>query len=81
MRVILEWAVRTRGVKTNPFDGVEKLVTEKKDRLVTGDELSLAVEIGIARRSTVHSGNGAPDRVALRPPFGRGSRNDARSDR
>lgn len=46
MRVILEWAVRTRGVKVNPFDGVEKLVTEKVNRLVTADELSLAVEIG-----------------------------------
>lgn len=46
MRVILEWAVRTRGIKVNPFDGVEKLVTEKKDRLVTAVELSLAVEVG-----------------------------------
>jgi integrase len=44
--VMLEWAVRRRWIKSNPFDGVEKLVTEKAQRAVTAQELCLAVEVG-----------------------------------
>ena len=46
MRTILEWAVRTRAIKSNPFHGVQKLVTQKKDRSVTAEEQSLSVEVG-----------------------------------
>lgn len=45
-RVMLEWAVRRRMIEANPFDGVEKLRTTKVDRLVSDQELSLAVEVG-----------------------------------
>jgi len=45
-RVILEYAVRTRRIDTNPFANVEKLATQKADRYVTDAELSLAVEVG-----------------------------------
>lgn len=45
-RVILEWGVRRQWIKSNPFDGVEKLATDKHDRLVTDAEMSLAVEVG-----------------------------------
>jgi len=45
-RVVLEWGVRKRWIKANPFDGVEKLVTAKTDRWVTDAELALAVEVG-----------------------------------
>lgn len=45
-RVILEWGVRKRWIKSNPFDGVEKLATRKTDRLVSDQELALAVEVG-----------------------------------
>lgn len=45
-RVMLEWAVRKRWLKANPFDGVEKLVTQKHDRAVSDQELALAVEVG-----------------------------------
>lgn len=46
MRTILEWGVRVRAIKANPFDGVEKLVTDKHDRAVSHQELALAVEVG-----------------------------------
>lgn len=46
MRLILEYAVRKGVIKTNPFDGVEKLLTQSTDRLVTDVEMSLAVEMG-----------------------------------
>jgi hypothetical protein len=45
-RVILEFGVRTRLIVENPFDGVEKLRTAKRDRFVTDEELALAVEVG-----------------------------------
>lgn len=46
LRTILEWGVRVRALSTNPFDGVEKLVTNKVDRLVSAQEMALAVEVG-----------------------------------
>lgn len=46
MRTILEYAVRKGVVKTNPFDDVEKLKTRTTARLVTDDEMALAVEVG-----------------------------------
>lgn len=45
-RVILEYAVRTRRIDTNPFNNVEKLATQKRDRYVTDAELALALEVG-----------------------------------
>lgn len=45
-RVVLEFGVRIRLIVINPFDGVEKLATRRRDRLVTDAELALAVEIG-----------------------------------
>lgn len=46
MRNILEWGVRVRSLKANPFADVEKLRTEKHERAVSDQELALAVEIG-----------------------------------
>ncbi|HET9645555.1 MAG TPA: hypothetical protein VFP68_19860 [Burkholderiaceae bacterium] len=45
-RTILEFGVRVRKIKANPFDGVEKLATAKRARYVTDAELALAVELG-----------------------------------
>lgn len=45
-RLIFEFGVRRRWIEVNPFDGIEKLVTDKVDRLVTDEELALAVEVG-----------------------------------
>jgi hypothetical protein len=45
-RVILEYGVRLRMLKENPFDGVEKLRTVKKAHYVEDYELDLAVEVG-----------------------------------
>lgn len=45
-RAILEWGVRRGWLPSNPFDGVEKLPTRKTDRLVSDQEMSLAVEVG-----------------------------------
>lgn len=45
-RVVLEYGVRVRAIRANPFDGVEKLATKKSGRLVTDAELALAVEVG-----------------------------------
>ena len=45
-RVVLEYGVRVRALRANPFDGVEKLATKRQDRLVSDSELSLAVEVG-----------------------------------
>ena len=46
MRTILEYAIRLGMLKLNPFDGVEKLITSKIDRLVTDTEMTIAVEVG-----------------------------------
>ncbi len=46
MRTILEYGIRTGVVKVNVFEGVEKLKTRVTDRLVTDQEMALAVEIG-----------------------------------
>jgi integrase len=46
LRTILEWGVRIRAITANPFDGVEKLVTNKVDRLVSAQEMALALEVG-----------------------------------
>lgn len=45
-RLVLEYGVRIRALTANPFDGIEKLVTRKDDRLVSDQELALAVEVG-----------------------------------
>lgn len=45
-RVMLEWGVRRRWLEGNPFDGVEKLATAREARLVSDQELGLAVEVG-----------------------------------
>jgi integrase len=45
-RTVFEWGVRKRWLRTNPFDGVEKLVTIKHERAISSQELSLAVEVG-----------------------------------
>jgi hypothetical protein len=45
-RAVLEYGIRVGKLKSNPFDGVEKLKTEKTSRLVTHAELALAVEMG-----------------------------------
>lgn len=45
-RVILEFAVRTRKIAVNPFEGVEKLRTARIDRRVSSEELALAVDVG-----------------------------------
>ena len=45
MRTILELAVRVGTIPLNPFDGVKKLRTTKKNRYVTDDELDLALEV------------------------------------
>lgn len=45
-RVMLEWGVRRRWIEANPFDGVEKLPTARTARLVSDQELALAVEVG-----------------------------------
>jgi len=46
MRTILEYGIRTGVVKVNVFTDVEKLKTKVNDRLVTDQEMALAVEIG-----------------------------------
>lgn len=58
-RVILEFGVRRRWIKVNPFDGVEKLVTATTSHLVTEQELEFAVEAG--RRM------GAPQHIVALP--------------
>jgi integrase len=45
-RSVLEYGIRIGKLKVNPFDGVEKLITEFRSRLVTDAELNLAVEVG-----------------------------------
>lgn len=45
-RVVLEFGVRRGWLKANPFDGIRKLRTTKASRLVTTEELDLAVEVG-----------------------------------
>jgi hypothetical protein len=46
MRTVLEYAVRLGKINANPFDGVERLRTVANARLVSDDELELAVEVG-----------------------------------
>ena len=46
MRLILEYGIRVGTLKSNPFDGVEKLEGEQRDHLVDEGELALAVEVG-----------------------------------
>lgn len=46
MRTILEYGVRLDLVKVNQFVGIEKLATVKRDRLVSDQELALAIEVG-----------------------------------
>lgn len=53
-RTILERAVRAGRISANPFDGVQKLQTVKRDRLVTDTELALAVEVGRAMGGPQH---------------------------
>lgn len=45
-RRVLEFGVRVRLIAVNPFDGVEKLATIRRDRLVSDAELALALEVG-----------------------------------
>ena len=45
-RTVLEYGVRTRVLKANPFDGVERLTTALLARRVADSELALAVEVG-----------------------------------
>lgn len=53
-RVVLEWCVRKGRLAANPFDGVEKLATAKHQRLVSDQEMALAVEIGRAMGGPQH---------------------------
>ncbi len=46
MRTILEFHVRRGRLKVNPFDGIEKIKTTVESRLVTDEEMALAVEMG-----------------------------------
>lgn len=45
-RTMLEWGVRRRWVDANPFDGVSKLAHTRNARLVSDQELALAVDVG-----------------------------------
>lgn len=45
-RLVLEYGIRVRLLKVNPFSGFEKLITAKTDRLVSDQELDLALEVG-----------------------------------
>lgn len=45
-RLILEFGVRIRKIPSNPFYGIEKLQTQKRDRRVSNDELALALHVG-----------------------------------
>ncbi|MFT3816869.1 MAG: hypothetical protein QM750_04440 [Rubrivivax sp.] len=53
-RRILEWGVRRRWIDSNPFDGVEKLKTAREARLVSDQEMALAVEVGRAMGGPQH---------------------------
>jgi integrase len=44
-RTIFEWAVATRRVPSNPFDGVRKLKTIRRKRYVTDQEIDLVQEV------------------------------------
>ena len=46
MRTILEHGVRVGLIKTNPFDGLEKIPVVRKQRYVTDEELALALNVG-----------------------------------
>jgi hypothetical protein len=45
-RTVLEYGLRKRWIRVNPFDGVEKVRTVTQARAVTDAELALAVEVG-----------------------------------
>ncbi len=45
-RLVLEWAVRKGIIQENPLDGLAKNRTVKTKRLVTAQEMALAVEMG-----------------------------------
>lgn len=45
-RLILEYGIRKKMLSTNPFDGLEKNKTKKARRLVTKEEMDLAVKTG-----------------------------------
>lgn len=45
-RAVFEYGIRIRMLKLNPFDGVEKLITETDARYVTEVELAIAVATG-----------------------------------
>lgn len=45
-RLILEWGMRKTGMEANPLVGLTKNPVKRKKRLVTPQELALAVEIG-----------------------------------
>jgi hypothetical protein len=51
-RSVLEYGIRIGKLKVNPFDDVEKLITEFRSRLVTDAELNLAVDGAIGRPAT-----------------------------
>ncbi|MGV8822960.1 hypothetical protein [Methylibium petroleiphilum] len=46
LRTILEYAVRLSMLKVNPLDGMERIPTVARTRLVTDAELELAIEVG-----------------------------------
>ena len=45
-RTVLEWGVRRGKLAANPFDDVQKLRTEVEARLVSDQEMALALEVG-----------------------------------
>ncbi len=53
-RTILEYGIRIGKLKTNPFDGIEKLTTSKRVHLVAQHELDLAIEVGRAMGGPQH---------------------------
>jgi integrase len=52
--LILEYGVRCGKLMSNPFDGVAKLKTRVYQRLVTQDEMDLAVRVGRGMKSAQH---------------------------
>lgn len=53
-RTVLEWGVRKRWLAINPWAGVEMLRTARHDRLVSDQELALALEVGRAMGGPQH---------------------------
>jgi integrase len=52
--LVLEYGVRCGKLASNPFDGVTKLKTRVYQRLVTQEEMDLAVRVGRAMRPAQH---------------------------